>query len=88
MKRFFTGVVALALLITPTFATAAAPVELSDSEMDNVTAGALLNVTVKNNDIIEDNEIIKNVDVAAALTVAAQVLSAGQAAGSAAKISK
>ena len=88
MRHFFIGVLALALLITPTFAAASAPVELSDAEMDNITAGALLEVTVRNIDVdIEDNEIIKNVDVAAALTVAANVLG-NQAAGAAAKIDK
>jgi hypothetical protein len=88
MKQFVIGVLSLAVLITPAFAIASPPVELTDAEMDNVTAGALLEVTVRNIDVnVEDNEIIKNVDVVAAVTAAVNVLG-NQAAGAAAKITK
>jgi hypothetical protein len=91
MKRFFIGVLAVAFLVTPTFALASsldaeplqtAGIQMTDAEMDNITAGALLNVTVKNIDVaVQNNDIVKDVNVNAA--VAAAVLGA---AGSAAKI--
>ena len=87
MKRLFVSVLALAVLITPAFAIASPPVELSDAEMDNITAGALLNVTV-GDVIVRNNEIIKNVEVDAALAVAAQVLTSDSTSRAVATITK
>jgi hypothetical protein len=96
MTRFLVSIVVFAVLAVPTFALAsphgdgneqivAGAVEMTDTEMDNITAGALLEVTVKNIDVaVQNNDIIKDVNVAAG--VAANVLSSGSAALAAAKI--
>lgn len=59
-----------------------APVELNDKEMDQVTGGgSLLDVTVKNNEIITDNQVGGNAAVSAAVAVLG-----GAACGAAAKL--
>ena len=50
--------------------------EMTDTEMDQVTAGALLNVNVNNNDILNNNRV----GVQAAVNAAIGVLGTGVAA--------
>jgi hypothetical protein len=46
------------------YAASAPPAQLNDSELDQVTAGALVNVVAVDVVDINRNEIVKNVDVA------------------------
>ena len=86
MKRVFVGILSFALLATPTLAMASSqdaeqlknngPVELTDAEMDNVTGGQLIEVEVRN------NEIVKNVNVGVGVAASAAVAVLGAAASS------
>jgi hypothetical protein len=97
MRVLLAGVLAFIVSLTPTLgmaqpkhsapsdvSKAAGPVELTDAQMDQVTGGALLDVTVNNNEILNDVNVGVNAAVAAGVAVAV-LGAAGTAAGAAAR---